>query len=484
VNRFSHAWLAVGVVLISACGAPVATERRGADTRRNIIFILSDDHRYDFMSFMGTPSFLETPNLDRLAAEGMHIQNAFVSTALCSPSRASILTGLYAHRHGVVDNQRAVPEGTTYFPEYLQQAGYETAFMGKWHMGNDGDVPQPGFDRWVSFRGQGEYFNPVLNVDGERVPRDGYTAEILTDYALEWLAQDREQPFFLYLSHKSVHAMFEPNTQDVGRYDGAALQYPETMAYTEENDAGHPPWVREQRNSWHGVDYLYHGDMTFDTFYRRYTETLHSMDRSIGRVLDYLEQSGLDRSTMVVYMGDNGFSFGEHGLIDKRHMYEESMRVPMLVSAPGLIAPGSTLTRMVQNIDIAPTLLDLAGVEVPTAMDGASFLPLLRGEQVPWRDAVLYEYYWEWNYPQTPTMFGLRTDRYKYIYYHGVWGDDEFFDLQDDPLEKHNLVRSPEHQPRIADMRQRLFDSLEATGGMTVPLRAPLGFRAADHGPP
>jgi arylsulfatase A-like enzyme len=165
-------------------------------------------------------------------------------------------------------------------------------------------------------------------------------------------------------------------------------------------------------------------------------------------------------------------------------MYEESMRVPMLVSAPGLIAPGSTLTRMVQNIDIAPTLLDLAGVEVPTAMDGASFLPLLRGEQVPWRDAVLYEYYWEWNYPQTPTMFGLRTDRYKYIYYHGVWGDDEFFDLQDDPLEKHNLVRSPEHQPRIADMRQRLFDSLEATGGMTVPLRAPLGFRAADHGPP
>jgi len=481
-RRHRSPWPVAGLLLATACAGPVQAPP-DADPRRNVVFILSDDHRHDFMSFMGTPSFLETPNLDRLAAQGMHFRSAFVSTALCSPSRASILTGQYAHRHGVVDNQRVAPAGTTFFPELLRQAGYETAFIGKWHMGNVADTPQPGFDRWVSFRGQGTYFDPVINVDGEPRPHEGYTAEILTDYAIDWMDQARDRPFFLYLSHKSVHAMFEPAEEDVGRYDGAALPYPVTMADTDENYAGHPPWVREQRNSWHGVDYLYHGAMDFDTFYRRYAETLYSLDRSIGRLLDFLEERGLDRSTLVLYMGDNGFSFGEHGLIDKRHMYEESMRVPMLASAPGLIAPGSVTTEMVQNIDIAPTVLELAGVQPPPGTDGMSFLPLLHGESVPWRDGVLYEYYWEWNYPQTPTTFGLRGDRYKYIFYHGVWGQDEFFDLLEDPLEQRNLITSPEHQAIIAGMKQQLFDTLERTGGMSIPLRVPQGFRGGDRGP-
>jgi N-acetylglucosamine-6-sulfatase len=450
----------------------------------NVVFILSDDHRYDFMGFMGTPPFLETPNLNRIRAKGMWLRNAFVSTALCSPSRASILTGQYAHRHGVVDNQHPIPEGTVFFPQLLQGSGYDTAFFGKWHMGEDDDSPQPGFDRWVSFQGQGDYYNPMLNVDGTRSRHQGYTAEILTDYSLEWLQnRDSDAPFFLYLSHKSVHAMFEPGADDLGRYQEEAPVYPVTMANTEENYAGHPPWVREQRSSWHGVDYMYHGDMDFDTFYRRYTETLYSMDKSIGRVLDYLEANGLQDNTMVVYMSDNGFSFGEHGLIDKRHMYEESMRVPMLVYAPGMTTPGSESDRMVQNVDIAPTLLSLAGVPVPDNMDGRSILPVLQQQEVSWRDSVMYEYYWEWNFPQTPTTLGLRSDRFKYIFYHGVWGDDELFDLEADPLEQHNLFRSAAHQDVLAGMRDELFGLLESTGGLQLPLKSPQGFRAAERGP-
>ena len=476
-------------VVIAGAGFTIQTvvsEAQDAKSlKRNIIFILSDDHRYDFMSFIGKPSFIETPNLDRLAQGGMHFRNAFVSTALCSPSRATILTGQYAHRHGVVDNQRDVPPDTKFFPEFIQDAGYKTAFIGKWHMGDDNDSPRTGFDHWVSFRGQGTYFDPILNINGVRSQHQGYTAEILTDYALEWLQQQKDQPFFLYLSHKSVHAMFEPDKGDLGRYDEVELKYPITMADTDENYAGHPPWVREQRNSWHGVDYLYHGTMEFDTFYRRYTETLYSLDKSIGRLLDYLEESGLSKNTLLIYMGDNGFSFGEHGLIDKRHMYEESMRVPMLAYAPGLIEPGTVLNKMIQNIDLAPTFLELAGGKFPegTIVDGNSFLPLLRGEQIPWRDEVLYEYYWEWNYPQTPTTFGLRSERYKYIFYHGVWGEDELFDLQEDPLEQHNLFYSENHQQIVGEMRQKLFNMLEATNGMNIPLRIPQGFRGGNRGP-
>lgn len=476
--------IAILTVSITTVLSPQAQEDSESTPPMNVVFILSDDHRYDFMSFLDTPTFLETPNLDRIREKGMHIRNAFVSTALCSPSRASILTGQYAHRHGVVDNNRLVPDGTIFFPQLLQDVGYETAFFGKWHMGKADDNPRPGFDRWVSFRGQGEYYDPELNVDGTRSRHEGYTADILTDYSLEWLDdRDDSKPFFLYLSHKSVHSMFEPEEDDLGRYEDEPLVYPETMANTEENYAGHPPWVRAQRNSWHGVDYMYHGDMDFDTFYRRYTETLYSMDRSIGRVLDYLEANDLEENTLVIYMSDNGFSFGEHGLIDKRHMYEESMRVPMLVYSPGMIEPGSTTDAMIQNVDIAPTLLSLAGHEVPDNMDGRNFLPLLSGQDVPWRDSLIYEYYWEWNFPQTPTTIGLRDDRYKYIFYHGVWGDDELFDLQADPMETTNLFKSEAHQDIVVDMRTDLFNRLETTGGMNIPLRVPQGFRKSDRGP-
>ncbi len=459
----------------------VGAGRLGAQPR-NVVFILSDDHRYDMMGFHpGAPDFLETPNMDRMAAGGVHLANAFVSTSLCSPSRASILTGQYAHRHGVVDNNTDIPAGTRFFPEYLQQAGYGTGFFGKWHMGSDSDDPRAGFDRWVSFRGQGVYLDPVLNIDGRSSKHEGHTSDLLTDYALAWLETQRAagKPFFLYLSHKAVHAEFEPAPRHKDHYKDVAVNYPATMRLDAEGLASWPEWVRRQRSSWHGVDYMYHGQIDFNQFYRRYAETLLGVDESIGRVLDYLEQHGLDKNTLVIYMGDNGFSFGEHGLIDKRHAFEESMRVPMLAWAPGYAPAGRRVEQMVMNLDIMPTVLALAGVNAPFqhAQDGASFLPLLRGETIPWRDEILYEYYWEYNFPQTPTQFALRTDRYKYIFTHGVWDADGLYDLQQDPLEQRNLVADPAQKPLVAEMRRRLFEQLEATGGMQIPLRRPAGGR-------
>ena len=452
---------------------------------RNVIFILSDDHRYDFMGFLNKPKFLETPNMDRMAREGAYIKNATVSTSLCSPSRASILTGQYAHKHGVVDNNTRVPEGTHFFPQDLQKAGWQTAFMGKWHMGGASDEPRPGFDKWVSFRGQGVYFNPTFNIDGMKVKREGHVSDLLTDYALDWIKNDCDsgKPFMLYLSHKAVHAMFEPAKRHLGKYDNVELEYPQSMADTEENYKGKPDWVKEQRNSWHGVVYMYHGQMDFDTFYRRYCETLLSVDESIGRVIKYLEDNNLAEDTLVMYMGDNGFVFGEHGLIDKRHMYEESMRVPFLAWCPGMIKPASVIEELIQNIDIAPTILDVAGLEIPDRMDGKSFLPILQGKKIPWRDSAFYEYYWERNFPHTPTTHGVRTDRYKYIHYHGIWEIDELYDLKNDPEEMKNLIDSPEHQKLIKQLNKRMFDWLEKTDGMLIPLRRDSGGRAVERNP-
>jgi arylsulfatase A-like enzyme len=417
-----------------------------------------------------------------MARGGAHLANAFVSTALCSPSRASILTGQYAHRHGVVDNNTDIPAGTRFFPQYLQQGGYRTAMIGKWHMGQDTDAPRPGFDHWVSFRGQGVYVDPVLNVDGERRQVRGHTSDILTGYAVEWLQEQRKAgtPFFLYLSHKAVHAEFQPAKRHEGRYAHVAPRYPETMRRDSRGIDTWPDWVKEQRNSWHGVDYMYHGRINFNDFYRRYAETLLGVDESVGRVLDFLERNGLADNTLVVYMGDNGFSYGEHGLIDKRHAFEESMRVPMLAWAPGLIRPGTMVERNVMNIDVMPTVMDLAGVKAGAhhVVHGRSFLPLLKGEPVAdWRDEVLYEYYWEWNFPQTPTQFAIRTDRYKYVFAHGVWDRDMLFDLKADPGERQNLIESTTHQTLARELRERLFKRLDETGGMHIPLRPPRGGR-------
>jgi len=443
---------------------------------RNVIFILTDDHRYDAMGFMQGQAFLSTPNLDAMARSGVHMRNAFVTTALCSPSRASILTGLYAHQHGVVDNITPVTPGLTYFPQYLRKAGYETAFIGKWHMGGDSDDPQRGFDHWVSFKGQGTYkpFKDGLNVNGKRVPQKGYITDELTDYAIDWLGQRKgAKPFMLYLSHKAVHSGFTPAERHKGRYAGMQFVEPKTM-----NPANHrsaPMWAQNQRNSWHGVDFPYHSDLNIAEYYKRYAETLLAVDESIGRVMDWLKQRGLYESTLVIYMGDNGFAFGEHGLIDKRTAYEESMRVPMLAQCPELIKGGSVVNEVVANIDIAPTILEAAGLRAPKVMSGRSFMALAKGEKVNWRETLLYEYYWERGHPQTPTMHALRGNQYKYIRYHGILDIDELYDLVADPLETYNLIFSPEHQTIVKQMNTQLFDTLKETNGMQLPLKRDRG---------
>lgn len=462
----------------------------------NVVFILSDDHRYDYMGFMNTVPWLETPHMDRMFREGAHIKNAFVTTSLSSPSRASILTGMYFHAHKVVDNSAPLPEGLTFFPEYMQTAGYQTVFFGKWHMGNDSGDPQPGFHHWEGFQGQGEYYNPQINTNGEWVQYQDstYVTDLLTEHAIDFMKKQvaNDQQFFVYLSHKGVHDNFSPAKRHKGMYQDRELvlppsyqipnyglkELPTINPVTGKAAAGKdyygehmmPDWVKHQRESWHGVDYSYHG-RPWDVQVRNYCETLRSVDESIGSVLDYLQEAGLDENTLVIYMGDNGFAWGEHGLIDKRHFYEESVRVPMLVRCPGLFEGGKVVEKMVQNVDIAPTILDYIGLEKAPQMVGYSFIPVLKDEPVDWRDCIFYEYYWEHEFPQTPTMHSVRTDRYKYIRYHGVWDTNEFFDLQEDPAETVNLIASPEYQEIIKSLNHELYNWLEGTGGMNIPLK-------------
>ena len=484
-----------------SCAAKSANPKESAENPApqkplNVVFILSDDHRYDYMGFVGRVPWLQTPSMDRMAREGAYIRNAFVTTSLSSPSRASILTGMYSHSHQVVDNSAPLPAGLTFFPEYLQKSGYKTAFFGKWHMGNDTGAPQPGFDHWEGFRGQGEYYNPRINTNGEWVQyKDStYVTDLLTEHAISFMKSQKAEnkPFFVYLSHKGVHDNFSPAKRHKGRYQNEELVLPpsyNTPKYgikqlptiTESNKRAAsgedyygenmmPDWVKSQRESWHGVDFSYHG-RPWENQVRNYCETLLGVDESIGSVLDYLKEAGIDENTLVIYMGDNGFAWGEHGLIDKRHFYEESVRVPMLARCPGLLEGGKIIEKMVQNIDIAPTIMDYLGIPKAEQMVGQSFIPLLEGKNVDWRERIYYEYYWEHEFPQTPTMHGVRTDRYKYIRYHGIWDTNEFYDLQEDPAEMKNLIASPEHQEIIKQLNHDLYNWLEDTEGMNIPLK-------------
>jgi arylsulfatase A-like enzyme len=402
------AWYAAGFA------APAEPQRAGL---RNIVFILTDDHRYDFLGFHGqAPEWLDTPAFDRLAKRGAHLRNAFVMTALCSPSRASVLTGKYAHKHGVVDNSTPVPASTVFFPQTLQKAGYRTAYLGKWHMGEQtaGDDPRSGFDYWISFPGQGVYVDPVINVNGKRAGVKGYTTDLLTDSALAWLDRiPRDRPFFLYLL-----SPLRGNAARRRRKCGA--------------NAGLPRAVQAGR-----VD----------------SPRVHERQRLLpGR-------AWLDRQTSCL-----------------RRVHSRSDAGV----GPGLVAPGSSIDELVRNIDIAPTFLELAGVQRPNDMDGRSVLSVLQGKHGGEPTELLYEYYWEYAFPHTPTVFALRGDRYKYIYYHGIWDVNEFYDLATDSMELHNLIGVPAYQDRIRSMRSPLFDRLQASGGMQIPLRQG-DWRAADR---
>lgn len=473
---------------------------------RNVILILSDDHRFDYMGFLNTVPWLKTPTLDYMAENGAYVKNTFVTTSLSSPSRASILTSLFSHQHTVVDNHAPTPEGLIYFPQYLQKVGYQTAFLGKWHMGDTGWDPQPGFNHWESFKGQGDYYGAEMNINGEvkKFGDDEYVTDLLTEHAIEFIDENKDKPFFVYLSHKAVHDPFMASEKNKDIYSDVQMCYPENFnnptpgsekATPSKNEEGRPmsgeewysegrmpDWVKAQRESWHGVDYSYHGRKEFEEECYNYCEALTSLDDSIADLMKYLKDNDLDEDTLIIYMSDNGFCWGEHGLIDKRTFYETSVRVPMLVYCPAVIEPGLVIDNMVQNIDVAPTIMEACGIKKAKQMQGRSIMPLLRGESVDnWRDRIFYEYYWEYDFPQTPTTFGVRTDQYKYIRYHGIWDTNELYDIINDPLETNNLIANTEHQDLVKELTEELYEWLKTTHGMNIPIKEAARYRTGDH---
>ena len=440
MNKRLHGLISSVMLAMLLCSGVVgqAVEAQSKAQKRNIVFILIDDQRWDAIGKLN--DYFDTPHLDALMDKGVYFPHSFVTTSLCSPSRASFLSGQWSQKHGVLNNSSLLPEDTPTFPLELQKAGYETAFIGKWHMGSSTDKPQPGFDHWVSFRGQGQYFNQSFNVNGETVKTEGHNTDRVTDFAVEFIKKKRDKPFMAYVSHKAVHAQFIPPERHKGSYADRAYPFPESMANTEANYATKPNWVKRQRNTWHGVDGLYNNKLTLDTFTRGYAETMRTVDDSVGRIVATLKEEGLLESTLIVFTSDNGFQFGEHGLIDKRTMYEASIKIPLIVHCPELFEGGQTREQMTLNVDLFPTLMDAAGVSTPDSVQGQSYWPALLDAESPGREAFIYNYFWESSFPQTPTVIGVRTDRYKLIRFQGIYDCDELYDLKTDPDERHNLI--------------------------------------------
>ena len=475
---------------------------QASDQRKNIIFVLVDDLRFDALGFLRPE--LDTPFIDEIAENGVYFPNASVTSSLCSPSRATILTGQTMRNHRIVDNYSSSEEGLVFFPSYLQETGYETSFFGKWHMGQDDDDPRPGFDHWVSFRGQGTY-QPVvngrkqtLNVNGERVERETYITDELTDYAIEWLAAGRDptKPFFLYLSHKAVHSELAPASRHVGQYEKVAIDLPQSASGTNGQDSNKPMWVQNQKNSWHGVDFPYHKAILIEDWVRLYYETLSSVDDSLGRIISYLRENDLEDDTFIVFFSDNGFLHGEHGLIDKRNAYEPSIRVPLIAYAPSMLPGGVTVDARVRNLDLAPTFLEVAGIAPPPQFEGKSFLSAAQStrDSSEWLQDFVYEYYWEWNFPHTPTTFAIVRDNFKFIQYHGVWDIEELYDLERDPDEMVNLAYDERYADKKATLQDALWQSLANSEGQhtvdyknrqgqTHVLRSAEGSRSASFPP-
>ncbi len=416
-----------------------------AAKRPNVIFILIDDQRYDAMSCAGHP-FFKSPNMDRLANEGVRFTNTFVTNSLCSPSRACFLTGLYNHCNGVTNNGYQKKPLPTTFLEHLQGAGYETAFMGKWHIGGL-KVPRPsGVDQLVTFISQGLYNDNRLYINGRKVKDKGYITDRLTDYSLEFLDRPRNRPFCLYLSHKAVHSPMTPPPRFEGLYANAEVKLPPEYGSGD----------KHEYNLMHTAVMGMREREDIVPIIRSYYETLAAVDESLGRVLDYLDDKGLAQNTLVVFAGDNGFFWGEHDLVDKRFAYEESMRIPFLARWPGVSKnPGRKNEEMVLNIDLAPTILEAAGIPVPSRMHGKSFLPLIQGKQISMREAFLYEYFRDMPWP-VPPLKAVRTREWKYITYHKGKIEDELFNLVEDPREQLNLINDPAASDRKEELKAQL----------------------------
>lgn len=468
------------------------TQLNAEQSRRpNILFIFSDDHAYQAISAYGS-KLNETPNIDRLAQQGTRFDRCLVTNSICGPSRATILTGKYSHQNGFYNNTNSRFDGSqTTFPKLLQQAGYQTAIVGKWHLVTD----PTGFDHWEILPGQGQYYNPPMIRNGKRVVHQGYTSDIITDLTLDWLKNQRDpnRPFLMMCQHKAPHREWEPNLKYLGHDNDRQYPEPETLFddYSGRGEAERtqdmtiaktmtardlklaPPGslTPEQRKAWdayyeprnaafrdadpQGKDLV---RWKFNRYMHDYLGCIESVDECVGRLLDYLKQAGLENDTIVVYSSDQGFYLGEHGWFDKRWIFEESLRTPLLVRWPGVAEPGSVNGDLVSNVDFAPTFLHAAGIPIPGAMQGDSLVPLLKGSTPnDWRTSFYYHYY---EYPGPHSVrrhYGVVTDRYKLVYFYELdmnyW---ELFDLKTDPHELRSVYDQAEYAQVRKDLHQEL----------------------------
>ncbi len=464
------------ILLLAFYGCTNKQKTNNADkSKPDIVFILTDDQAWNVLGKDGRYPFLKTPNLDQLCKEGLVFENAFVTTSLCSPSRACFMTGSYAHSNGVYINGHSDPDPSAPFmPTVLQEAGYETAFVGKWHM-KPGGNPREGFDYWLSFDGQGVYIDPNLNENGRDFVEEGYITDILTDYAIRWIEKKREKPFCLFLWHKAVHAPFTPAPRDSSAFSDAMI--PEYDSWYDDM-ADKPKWLRRgwyygvHNKPWKESEDKIVPDRVEprpwnpqDPRWMNYMRAMLAVDDSYGRIRQTLEELEILDNTALVFGSDNGYFLGAHQRGDKRLMYEESLRIPLIMRYPPLIKAGSQNSDLVLNIDVAPTLIELAGGVVPDDMQGTSMVPLLKNEAADWRQSFLYEYFQEPYAPGFVTVAGVRNKRYKYIEGLNLTNDiNELYDLQTDPGEMDNKINSPEYESVKAEMIKELEKLKTETG--------------------
>ncbi len=491
----------VSALLATSC----ASEKKEAPKQYNIVYIMTDDHTAQMMSCYDN-RFVETPNLDRIAKDGVKFTNSFVANSLSGPSRACMLTGKHSHTNGFTDNTHCKFDGSQQtMPKLLQKAGYETALIGKWHL----ESTPTGFSYWEIIPGQGDYYNPdFIKMNNERVQEKGYLTNIITDKSIDWMEnkRDKNKPFCILIHHKACHRNWLPETKYLSLYEDKTFALPDNFyddyegrkaAQTQEMEIGkHMDIIydtkmynknvnsrlkkqfekfvgrmnEEERKAYDAVydpiiaDFYKKNpqgkdlvEFKYQRYMRDYAKVLKSLDDNVGRVLDYLEEKGLMDNTLVVYTSDQGFYMGEHGWFDKRFMYEESMHTPLVMHLPKDFKARGEISEMVQNIDYAPTFVDLAGAEIPADIQGVSLLPLLKGEKpATWRKSLYYHFH---EYPAEHSVkrhYGVRTERYKLIHFYNDIDEWELYDLQEDPKEMHNLFGQKGYEKITEELKAEL----------------------------
>jgi len=482
--------------------------------RPNILFIFSDDHATHAIGAYGPKhnnpelhKYVQTPNLDRLANEGMLFTNVFCGNSICGPSRATILTGKHSHLNGMLNNDTIFNGAQQTFPKLLQQGGYETAWIGKWHLFSE----PTGFDHWQILDNpgqQGSYYNPIIGSPDGQEKVTGHTATIITDRAIEWLRSKRntDKPFFLAYSHKTPHREWVPGPEEYELYKDETLPHPanfyddyttrssalkvqemEVARHMNEQDLKlvPPGYLNREQLAQFNAAYAAENEAfkaanltgkalaewNYQRYVKDYLRSVTSMDKEIGRMLDFLEESGLASNTIVIYSSDQGFYLGDHGWFDKRWMYEESLRMPLIIRWPDVTSAASRNGNIIQNTDYAATFLDMAGLKVPDDIQGESIVPLLNGNDPEnWRDVAYYHYYAYPDWHMVQPHIGIRTDRYKLIHFYTT-DEWELFDLETDPDEMQNVYTNPAYANIVSDMSDRL-DKEQIEMGDTVSLKA------------